>query len=119
MSSIDEAENGNGRATVALVNAKVETVDVKIDGVRTLIESEFKDIRLQLAGLGALDAKVDGMNDRLLLLEGRVATIERRNDSIDAVQKDQRSYWRDTFPTHLISAASFALAVVVAIQQFS
>lgn len=107
MSTEDHSENGNGptRATVALVDAKV-------DGLKDLIRAEFSDVRRQLSGLGPLAAKVEGQGDRLLMLEGRVATLERINESEQAGDQRRKNYLTVHLPSLVVGLAGVLAAVL-------
>lgn len=100
-------ENGNGptRATVALVDAKV-------DGLKELIRAEFGDVRRQLSGLGPLTAKVEGQGDRLLMLEGRVAGIERSNEAELSNNERRKNYLTIHLPSLLIGLLGVLAAVL-------
>lgn len=100
--------NGNSRATVALVDAKV-------DGLKELIRAEFGDVRRQLSGLGPLTAKVEGQGDRLLMLEGRVASLERTNENELSNNERRKNYLTVHLPSLLIGLLGVLAAILVTV----
>lgn len=92
-------ENGNGnRATVALVDSKVDTI-------RVLVEGGFKDVQRQLDGLNTLPGQVGALHERQVLLEARVTVIE------DA-DKTRRAFRWGPLPTILFGLCGVILAGV-------
>lgn len=89
---------GNGtRATVALVDSKVATVDAKLDGLSDLIRAEF-------ARLEGLPVAVNSLTERMLHAEARITHIEKEND--------ERQGWRKvTLPQILIGVVSLTIAI--------
>lgn len=108
MSTHDEPAEQNGRATVALVDAKV-------DGLKELIRAEFADVRRQLSGLGPLTAKVEGQGDRLLMVEGRVATLERQNETQLSNNERRKNYLTVHLPSLLIGLLGVLGAVLAVV----
>lgn len=104
-------ENGN-RATVALVDAKVQTVDAKIDGLTALIEAQFADIRSDLEMLKFLTVKVDGISDRQLVLEGRVTRIEQWREAEKMFDERRKSYRSIHLPSILIALLGLLVAAL-------
>ena len=95
--SSSDPENGT-RATVALVNSKVETVDAKVDGLRDLVVSEF-------AQLKGLPVAVAALTERVLHAETRITYMER--------QDDVRQGWRKvTLPQILIGLVMAAISIL-------
>lgn len=106
---MEELPPENGRATVALVDAKV-------DGLKDLIRAEFKDVQRQLENFGQLAAKVEGHGDRLLMVEGRVSSVERRMENKDITERRRKNYRTIHLPSlviALISALGFVLSLVI------
>lgn len=108
---VDENENGNGRATVALVNAKVATVDAKVDGLVDLIRAEFKDVQRQLAPIDALSSQVAGVHERQLLTEARLLVIEKDLEQAKAKTAERHRYRLADLPNILIGLGLFAVAL--------
>lgn len=91
-----DPENAN-RATVALVESKVATVDAKVDGLRDLIISKFADLE-------GLPVRVSSLTERMLHAEARITQIENEND--------ERQGWRKvTLPQILIGVVGLVIAV--------
>lgn len=111
--AIDHAENGE-RATVALVNAKVATVDAKVDGLTDLIRAEFKDVQRQLAPIDALSSQVAGVHERQLLTEARLLVIEKDLEQTKSAAVARHRYRITDLPNILIGLGLFALAAVQA-----
>ena len=95
MSSSDP-ENGS-RATVALVNSKVETVDAKIDGLHAVVAAEFENLR-------GMPVAVASLTERVLHTEARITQIEKDND--------ERQGWRKgILPQILIGVVMATIAI--------
>ena len=94
---MSSSEENGSRATVALVNSKVETVDAKITGLHQLIEAEFEKLR-------PLPDAVHSLSERMGWVEKRITDLEKDNDS--------RQGWRKvTLPQILIGVVGLAIAV--------
>lgn len=112
MSTADHSDNGNGeRATVALVNAKVATVDAKVDGLSDLIRAEFKDVQRQLAPIEALSSQVAGVHERQLLTEARLLVVEKDLEQAKARAAERQRYRLADLPNILIGLGLFAVAL--------
>lgn len=97
--------NGSGRATVALVDAKMDTVLAEVRG-------GFKDLQRQLDGLEPLRATVAALHERQTLSEVRIRDIEQ-SDAMQATMDERRkAYRRGPLPTILISLFMAALGVL-------
>jgi hypothetical protein len=79
LSTHDEPDNGNGRATVALVDAKV-------DGLKDLIRAEFKDVGRRLDELAGLEPRVRQLEQDAVRRVGPIIdemrTFEKRVDDL-------------------------------------
>lgn len=88
--------NGGGRATVALVDAKV-------DGLHDLIRAEFSATQRQLDDLKTLPVAVQSLVERMQHAETRITDLENDNDA--------RQGWRKvTLPQILIGVVSLSIA---------
>lgn len=112
MSEQPTEPESNGRATVALVDAKVALVQEQVKSLATQISIEFKELRREIGEFGQLAAKVDGQGDRLLLAETRLNTLERANAS-----QAERRRWRITDLPQVLTG--FGLLAFAAAQFFS
>jgi hypothetical protein len=113
--SPDDAPESNGRATVALVDAKVATVDAKLDGLIELIRAEFKDFQRRLEDAARLGAKVEGHSDRLLLAESRLRNLEVWKEAEAGLDERRKSYRSVHLPSLVIALAAVLVAVVALI----
>lgn len=104
----DSPENGN-RATVALVNAEVGRVSDKVDGLKELIKSEFKDVGRRLDEFAGLESRVRDLElsdarhtdntGALSDLDDRVSTLEQEivtGDQVKAALEFDRDQRRRT-----------------------
>ncbi len=96
------SDPGNGtRATLALVDAKVDAARAEMGGLHELIRSEFKATQRQLDDLKNLPVAVSSLTERVLHAEARITQVEKENDA--------RQGWRKvTLPQILVGLAGLA-----------
>lgn len=114
MSTHDENGNGLGgeRATVALVNAKVATVQASVDGLSDLIRSEFKDVQRQLAPIESLSAQIAGLHERQIIYESRMLAVEKEQEAARQLVHERHRYRLTNLPSILTGLGLLVLAVV-------
>lgn len=69
-------EEAPNRATIAIVNAKVGTVEAKVEGLGELIKSEFLATREAMEPLRGLPVEMAKLSGRTDALERRVENVE-------------------------------------------
>lgn len=98
--------NGNDtgskdRATVALVNAKLDEVKAIVEGNAKVTEAHFETVRTRLDAVGGLAGRMDTLEQKHTALEASVAHLER-----------SRVYRTTTLPPILIGIAALAVAII-------
>lgn len=88
------------RATVALVNAKLDEVKAIVEGNARVTQAHFETVATRLDAVSGLGGRMDTLEQKHTALEAVVAQMERR-----AV------YRSTTLPPILIGLASLAVAV--------
>lgn len=109
----DDANDGNGnRATIALVNSKIDTVLARVDGNAQVTEAHFETIKTRLDGLGDLPSRIDAVETRL---NGRIDTETQKVTALQSIVSEiQRGrVWRSTvLPQILIGLGTIALGII-------
>lgn len=126
--------NGNGhRATVALVDAKIDTI-------RAIVEGGFENVHSRLDRFESLPAQVSAQHEMVMLLQARVTIIEKegisatrqlsedlkelrgavkRIEDSDAMQMDEkqrRRLWKaNNLPAYILSGAALVVSVLLAL----
>ena len=97
--------NGNGdskdRATVALVNSKIDTVLAKVEGNAQTTDAHFETIKTRLDAVSGFGGRMDTLEQKHVALEAVVSAMERG-----------RVYRTSTLPLILIGLGSLAVAIV-------
>lgn len=108
----NSSSGSNDRATVALVNAKLDTVLAKVEGHAKLTEQGFEDTQRQLDSLSGLPQVVTGV----------IKHAEQQDKRLDALEKrlEKGHEWRiGTLPLTLIAALSLAIAIITLVATLS
>lgn len=94
------ADEGNGRATVA-------TVDAKLDGLTKLVETQFGYLQRQLDSVTGLPLEMARLSARMETLEERVGDMEK--------DQEARAAWRrgGDLPMLVISFLSLLVGLVL------
>lgn len=106
-------ENGSGnRATIALVNSKIDTVVAKLEGNAQVTEAHFETIKTRLDTLGDLPTRIDGVETRL---NSRIDTEAHKTTALQALMSEmqgRREYRSKTLPPILTGVAALIVAVL-------
>lgn len=100
----DSATGGRDRATVALVDAKV-------DGLKELMRAEFANIKEQVAAIGSVVSDVIKLGVQSHDHESRIKALE-------ASKRADHDFKRFNRPTLIIASVTGIAAILTAITQF-
>jgi hypothetical protein len=89
------------RATVALVNAKLDEVKAIVQGNAAVTDAHFETVRQRLDGLAGLSGRMDTLEQKYTALQAIVSEIERG-----------RVYRTNTLPLILIGVGSLVVAII-------
>jgi hypothetical protein len=108
-----EHERSNGdRATVALVDAKVDTI-------RELVKGGFENVQRQLnedrETFKRVEPALTSLRERMLYVETRVTDLEEGDREAAKEDRDTRRFRRSDLPGTLIGLGLFAIALVQAL----
>lgn len=102
---MSEPENGDtgsrDRATVALVNSKIDTVLATVEGNAAVTAAHFETIRTRLDSVSGLGGRMDTIEQKHTALEAVVSAMERG-----------RVYRTSTLPLILLGAGSLAASIL-------
>lgn len=104
----DEQENGTGskdRATVSLVNSKIDTVLAKIEGNAETTNAKLDGLRFRIDSYSALPAQVSGLQEQ----------VRRHEDEIKAMKDadvKRHEYRIGPLTANLIGFVSVCVAVI-------
>lgn len=97
---MSDQSNGD-RATVALVNSKIDTVLARFEGQRETTNAQFETIKARLDALGGLHGRLDTLEQKNTALEAQVSMLQRGHQ------------YRTTYlPQILLGIAAIAVSVV-------
>ena len=105
MSDQSGGNGGNGdRATVALVNSKIDTVLAKVEGQRDTTRAQFETIKSRLDGLSSMMGRLDTLEQKQTALEAQVSQLQRGH-----------TYRTTYLPQLLIGVATLAVAIIAVV----
>lgn len=100
MSEEPNGDLGRDRATVALVNAKIDTVLAKVQGNAETTAAHLETISTRLDSVSGLGGRMDTVEQKVSALTNSVSHIEKA-----------RAYRSTTLPPILIGLASLLVAI--------
>lgn len=110
MSAQDHDGTGSkDRATVALVNAKLDEIKAIIKGNAETQTAEMKALSLRIDSVAKLPEQVNAQHEMISLLQARVTVLEN-SDGQDAARRAARPM----FYISLVAAAAAVGSVIVA-----
>lgn len=112
---IDHDSGSRDRATVALVNSKIDTVLAKVEGNAQTTEAHFETIKTRLDGLADIPAQIAAVDRRVT---SRLDTHDHKITALEGVVSEfqrGRVYRTTTLPPILIGVASLAVAIIAVV----